>query len=243
MDPTTVELYIFFVQQSLNQLVSQQINSVTIISSVIIFTGGVLTSFNPCMLSTLPLTLAYLSQHKASSLYYLNFITGLMLSLLITSSFFLIVQHSSLIILNTLPILRPLMLITTGLSLLKLINIPNIGRRSLSSHHKSKYPLQEVFWAGLFLGFTLSPCSAPIFITLLTWITYTRKLAIGAFFVSIYMFGYIFPILLSMVSVYFLKKIQSCSTQMYSIVPFSGFVITTTGMFSIFHIFFNQVIL
>nr|YP_009294303.1 cytochrome c biogenesis protein transmembrane region [Palmaria palmata]AOM67743.1 cytochrome c biogenesis protein transmembrane region [Palmaria palmata] len=243
MDPTTIELDIFFVQQSLNQLVSQQINSVTIISSVIIFTGGVLTSFNPCMLSTLPFTLAYLSQQKASSLYYLNFTTGLMLSLLITSGSFIIVQHSSLTILNTLPLLRPLILITTGLSLLKLINLSNIGPGSSSSHHKSKYSLQEVFWIGLFLGFTLSPCSAPVFITLLTWITYTRKLAIGVFFVSTYMLGYIFPILLSMVSVYFLKKIQLCSIQMYSIVPFSSFVITTTGMFSIFHIFFNQLIL
>ena len=62
VESLTTQLY--NLQQFANQLVNQQLNQVSIFSIGIIFLTGLITSLTPCMLSMLPLTIAYIGGYE-----------------------------------------------------------------------------------------------------------------------------------------------------------------------------------
>ena len=60
---------LYHLQEFANQLVNNQLHEVTILSVGIIFFTGLITSLTPCMLSMLPLTVAYIGGYDNKGKY------------------------------------------------------------------------------------------------------------------------------------------------------------------------------
>ncbi len=58
---------LYELEQFANALVSNQLTHLTWVSVGIIFIAGLLTSLTPCMLSMLPITIAYIGGYEAKS--------------------------------------------------------------------------------------------------------------------------------------------------------------------------------
>ena len=56
----SLQTEIYHLQQFANRLVSLQLDHLGFVSIAIIFLAGLLTSLTPCMLSMLPITIAYI---------------------------------------------------------------------------------------------------------------------------------------------------------------------------------------
>ncbi|TVQ52768.1 MAG: cytochrome c biogenesis protein CcdA, partial [Spirulina sp. DLM2.Bin59] len=61
----TLQAQLYTLSQYANQLVTAQLNHITVLSVSLIFLAGLLTSLTPCMLSMLPITVAYIGGYES----------------------------------------------------------------------------------------------------------------------------------------------------------------------------------
>ena len=63
----TLQTQLYQLEQFANSLVSNQLTHLSLLSVVIIFLAGLITSLTPCMLSMLPITIGYIGGYEAKS--------------------------------------------------------------------------------------------------------------------------------------------------------------------------------
>ena len=62
--PEIITEQLYTLQQLANELVTSQLNHLSVLSIAIIFVAGLLTSMTPCMLSMLPITIGYIGAYE-----------------------------------------------------------------------------------------------------------------------------------------------------------------------------------
>jgi cytochrome c-type biogenesis protein len=233
-----VELYIYNLQQNINSLLLEQINNVTVLSFFILFIGGILTSFSPCMLSCILLSITYINQKKQKSVHGLFFLFGILTSILVIGISGILARKSYLILLEKLPIIIPLFTILLGLNLLKLIELNFFVFQKFNPQRIHVFSVIRTYCFGLSIGLNISACTTPILMTLVAWISVTKQITVGMFFLGIYTLGYILPIFLSILSINYVQPIQTLTFNLYRAVTFSGFIVIIIGTFTLFNEFF-----
>ena len=236
MNISEFELYFYGLQQIINNFLVEELNNITFVSFLAILLGGILTSFNPCMLSSIPMAIAYINKESQRNLYSVIFLLGILSSLLFISFLTLLAQNSLSFLLSPIPLLKPLITICIGLSLLNLLSfsLPSFIRET--PQNKSMLSILEIYIGGVSIGLSLSPCSTPILMTVIAWISSTNQTLVGISLLSIYTFGYILPIIVSIISINQFKRISMLSVSFSSIIPFAGCFITSIGSFSFCYI-------
>ena len=236
MNISELELYFYGLQQIINNFLIEELNHITFLSFFAILLGGILTSFNPCMLSSIPIAIAYINKKSQRNLYSVVFILGILSSLLFISFLTLLAQTSFSFLLSPVPLLKPLITICIGLSLLNLLNFsfPSFIRET--SRNKSMLSVLETYIGGVSIGLSLSTCSTPILMTVISWIISTNQTLVGISLLAIYTFGYILPIIVSIISINQFKRIRMLSVSFSSIIPIAGCLITSLGSFSFCYI-------
>ena len=236
MNISTIELYLYNLQQITNNFLIDQLNNVTFISFFTILIGGILTSFNPCMLSSIPIAIAYINKKSQRNLYSFVFLVGILSSIILISFLTFLAQTSFSLFLAPIPILKPLITILIGLSLLNLLNFSFPSFVKETQRNKSILSVFEMYIGGLSIGLNLSPCSTPILMTVIAWISSANQLLVGVILLSIYTVGYILPIIVSIISLNHFKRIRILSLSLSSIIPVAGCLITSIGSFSFCYI-------
>ena len=61
----SLETKLYFFEQFANKVVSAQLEHINIVGFAIIVFAGLLTSLNPCVVSMLPFTIAYIGCHES----------------------------------------------------------------------------------------------------------------------------------------------------------------------------------
>nr|YP_010988179.1 Thiol:disulfide interchange protein [Rhodochorton tenue]WOK79397.1 Thiol:disulfide interchange protein [Rhodochorton tenue] len=230
-----LELSLYSLQQYLNNFLLEQLNSITILSFCTVLTGGILTSFNPCMLSSIPIAIASINTESQKNLYTFFFILGILSSFIIVSFITLLVKTSYGSFVSQIPILAPIILVLVGLSVLNIINLSLPSFHNDKPYRKLMLSVIEIYTVGFSVGINLSPCATPILMTVITWISSTHRIFIGCIFLCIYIIGYILPLIISISSINYFKQIKSISTHLYLIVPFFGYIIISMGSFALCH--------
>ena len=229
---------LFQLQQWANQLVNSQVDHVSFISVGVIFITGLLTSLTPCMLSMLPLTIAYIGGYESKN----------KLSALIQSTYFALGLATTLAFLGLiavgfgkiygqigigLPIIVSCIAILMGLNLLEIIPLrfPNWDNTdwikvNISSSFRS-------YLLGLTFGLVASPCSTPVLITLLAYVANSQNFLLGTVLLLSYALGYVAPLVLAGTFTGTLKNWLELRVITQWINPVSGAILLGFGIFSL----------
>lgn len=205
---------------------------------LISFIGGIISSFSPCILSSLPLIIGYVNKYgkkdkKTAFKYSLFFSLGIIItftSLGIISSLVgrLFVSGSKLWYL-----LLGIVMLFVGLQLIGVIEYNN---NSCKVPQKRKGLLGALF-LGILGGILSSPCSTPILIAILAFVGTKGNILLGFFMLLLYSIGHCFVIILSGTSLGFVESINESSKvkKINKILKiFLGIIVLIIGLYLIY---------
>lgn len=233
-----LQTQLYHLEQFANSLVSLQLSHLSFVSFAVISLAGLLTSLTPCMLSMLPITVAYIGGYEDKGrlqglIQSIWFCLGLATTLAILGIVAASVGRVYGQIGIGLPILVSLIAIIMGLNLLELINIPlpSIGT---TDWIKSDFPVAlRSYLLGLTFGLVASPCSTPVLASLLAWVASTEDLILGAVLLLAYTIGYVLPLILAGTFTSSLKKLLALRQWGGWINPLSGVLLIGFGVLSL----------
>ncbi len=181
------------------------------LAPLIAFIAGLLTSFTPCSLSTIPLIIGYLGgldTYNTKKAFTLSLIFALgsaltftLLGVLASMAGSLIGQHSTFWY-AFLGVIMVLMALQTW----ELYNF--IPSNHLLAKNKKKGQL-GAFIAGILAGIFSSPCSTPVLIALLTIVASKGNLSYGILLLLLYSIGHGILAVIAGTSLSFVQKISN----------------------------------
>jgi len=198
--------------------------------------AGLLTSFTPCALTSVPLVIGYVGgrgERDTSKAFWLSVVFSIGMAVTFT-------------ILGTAASLLGRLMQGTGtwwyiflgiimlLMALQIWEIFNFIPSSYAISKNTKRGFGGAFFAGVLGGFFSSPCATPVLVVLLAIVANEGSLLWGILLLLLYSLGHSFLVLIAGTSVGFVQKI-SCS-QRYSIISkilkfLMGFIIMIIGFY------------
>ncbi len=235
-----LETQLYYIESFADNLVTTQLDHLSLVSMGIIFLAGLLTSLTPCMLSMLPITIGYIGGYESQGRWQAA----------TQSSWFALGLASTLAILGIiattigkvygqigigLPILVSLIAILMGLNLLEIIPLrfPSLGATEWIADELPRGV--RSYLLGLTFGLVASPCSTPVLATLLAWVATTQDLLLGAGLLLAYALGYVAPLVLAGTFTASIKKLLELRRWSGWINPVSGTLLVLFGVFSLFN--------
>ncbi len=229
---------LYELEQFANNLVSNQLTHLSLVSVGIIFMAGLLTSLTPCMLSMLPITIGYIGgyetksrlQAAAQSTWFALGLATTLAGLGIIAAFVGKVYGQVGI---GLPIIVSIIAILMGLNLLEALpfQLPSFGGLEWISQDLPEGV--RSYLIGLTFGVVASPCSTPVLATLLAWVATTQDLILGAVLLLSYTAGYVAPLILAGTFTAAIKKLLQLRQWSGWINPVSGALLVGFGVFSL----------
>ncbi|MGK7872962.1 MAG: cytochrome c biogenesis protein CcdA [Xenococcaceae cyanobacterium] len=233
-----IQTQLYQLEQFANNLVSLQLNHLSLVSIAVIFLAGLLTSLTPCMLSMLPITIGYIGGYEAqgrlqaaaqSTWFSLGLATTLAGLGILAASLGRVYGQIGI----GLPIAVSLIAIIMGLNLLEILPLrfPSLGATDWIAED---FPAGvRSYLLGLTFGLVASPCSTPVLATLLAWVATTQDLVLGAGLLLSYTGGYVAPLILAGTFTASIKKLLDLRRWSAWINPVSGALLVGFGVFSL----------
>jgi len=198
-----------------------------------------LTSFGPCSLSLLPVTVAYLAGFKNNQnplKRTISFCSGIVISLIVLGgvSGFLGKIYGQLP--GLFSIFISFLAIIMGLNLVGLLKIslpsgpdPEYWRNKVS-------PAFAPVSAGLAFGLASSPCTTPVLAVLLAWVAKQGNPISGTIFLGSFAIGQIVPLFIAGTFAASIPKLLSLRPIGKWVPPISGMILLTVGLISLISI-------
>ncbi|MBW4614902.1 MAG: cytochrome c biogenesis protein CcdA [Desmonostoc vinosum HA7617-LM4] len=234
----TLQTRFYELEQFANTLVSNQLTHLSLLSVLIIFVAGLLTSLTPCMLSMLPITIGYIGGYEAKSRLQAAaqstwFALGLATTLAALGVIAALVGKVYGQIGIGLPIIVSIIAILMGLNLLEALPLqfPSFGDTNWISQDLP--PGVRSYAIGLTFGLVASPCSTPVLASILGWVASTQDLVLGAALLLSYTAGYVAPLILAGTFTAAIKKLLEVRRWSGWINPVSGALLVGFGVISL----------
>ena len=234
----TLHTQLYQLEQFAQMIVSNQLTHLSWLSIAIIFMAGLLTSLTPCMLSMLPITIGYIGGYEAKSRLQAAvqsswFAFGLATTLAGLGIFAATVGKVYGQIGTGLPIFVSIIAILMGLNLLEALPLqfPSWGGTDWISQELPQGI--RAYLIGLSFGLVASPCSTPVLAVILTWVTSTKDLILGAVLLLSYAAGHVTPLILAGTFTASIKKVLEIRRWSSWINPASGVLLIAFGAISL----------
>lgn len=207
-DFDTISVSVYDSQLWFSHLVETQFTTISPLSLLLLFIAGLLTSFSPCAMSLIPITLAYLSDPseentgnriKRAVLYAVGLATTLScfgLAAAFLGQMYGTVAAGGVTALKDVPsILSSALALVMGLSLLEIIGIrfPSIDLGDFGSVPDSV----RAFLLGGSAALISSDCSSPVLASLLAVVAASNNPTLGAALLFAYSMGYCTPVVVA----------------------------------------------
>ncbi len=221
------------------QLIDTGLNNPNPFTIFLIFTGGLLTSFGPCSLSLLPITIAYLAGFKNNQNPLertISFCSGIVISLVILGSLsgFLGKIYGQLP--SIFSIFISLLAIIMGLNLLGLLKFSLPSGPDPEIWKDKVPPALAPVSAGLAFGLASSPCTTPVLAVLLAWVARQGNPLNGTIFLGSFAIGQIVPLFIAGTFAASIPKLLSFRAIGKWVPPLSGMILLTIGILSLLSI-------
>nr|YP_010902587.1 thiol:disulfide interchange protein [Hypnea nidulans]WCH54442.1 thiol:disulfide interchange protein [Hypnea nidulans] len=191
-----LEMKSYYLQQKTHILFYSRLNYSYLYSCILSFIGGILTFFNPCLISILPISLSSIKNIQIKK-YQNAFIYGLMSSNIIIIIIITIFTQSYNKITIYIPIFSSILTICIGLNSLQILQ-PNF---SFLNQWLKINDNNNSFTTTLITGFTIginsSTCSTPILTTITIWLNHSSNIQWGILYILFYLIGYTSPVFFS----------------------------------------------
>lgn len=231
-----IQLWLYHLDQFANHLVSAQLQHVSWITMGVILVAGLLTSLSPCMVSMLPITVGYIGGYSQQSrwqgmLQALWFALGLAITLtgLGLGAAFLGKVYGQTSGIWT--ILMSSVAIVMGLNVLEVL--PLRFPSGLAGLDIPQTLPGRSFVLGLTFGLVASPCSTPVLVALLGWVSTSGNLWVGGSLLFAYALGLVFPLLLVGTFTALIKTVLSVRQWSRWLTYASGILLVAFGSLSL----------
>lgn len=176
----------------------------------IFFVGfsGLITGINPCTISILPISLAYFNWHKNQKISLKSLLLGIWITFIIILLVFSILGYRYYIVLIGLPFLSAFFAILLGFLILDIFSLKTNINIKLDKFFVLFQLNAQNFLLGSFLTVNTLPCVIPILLTLFTILSSANNYLLISFYISIYLFGYMLPLLVLVLVVLRLRYFQ-----------------------------------
>lgn len=234
----TVQTELYHLSQMANTLVVNQLSHLTLASVGIILLAGLSTSLTPCMLSMLPITVAYFGGYDQQSrtqsvLNSLWFALGLATTLAGLGVGAALLGKIYGQVGEGLPIVISLVAILMGLNLLEILPLRLPAWGGIEWIGKEWPTGVRSYLLGLTFGLVASPCSTPVLATLLAWISSTQDPILGSALLLSYTVGYVAPLVVAGSFTASIKRLLELRRWSGWITPTSGAILIGFGLFSV----------
>ena len=227
-----LETNFYYLDQYISRLLSLEINKLTPITLFIIIISGFFTSFNPCFISLIPLSISSVSTTTNNFNKTFFFILGLIISLFVVITTTYYISYKYFWIIKTLPIISSILIIILGLYSLKIINIYILPKQLQNLIETNNNNSANMF-IGSIIGLTSTPCSTPILATILLWISSTSNFLTGFIYIVFYLVGIIIPLIVILFLINTYKSVNLFNKIWYYYVEFSGSILLGIGILSL----------
>lgn len=222
--PASIGEIIYSAQTATSDLASSNMGSLSLLSLCVLYLAGLFTSFSPCALGILPLTLSYISAATGDREDKTSFLPTIAYSAGLASVFVLFGLSVSLLggvfgqvgssegsqgILGTvlIALLSSGVSVTMGLQLLGIVSVPlpsieinvpseNESKEDDASSAKSETTsLLATFLLGGSSALIASPCATPVLTSILAFVAANKDPIVGAILLFVYTIGYSTPLI------------------------------------------------
>lgn len=239
---SALQTNLYKIEYFANNLVSNQLSHLSLLSILLIFVAGLLTSISPCMLSMLPITIGYIGGYETQTRWHaakqsIWFSLGLATTLAGLGIAAAVLGKVYGQIGTGLPIIVSVVAILMGLNLLEALPLqfPDWGGTEWISQELPSGV--RAYLIGLSFGLVASPCSTPVLASILAWVASTHDLGLGGILLLCYALGYVVPLILAGTFTASIKKILELRQWSGWINPVSGVLLIGFGVFSLLNRF------
>ncbi|WP_283689649.1 cytochrome c biogenesis CcdA family protein [Clostridium perfringens] len=190
-----------------NSVISNNIFLAIILS----FFAGVVASFSPCTLSSIPLLIGYVQgsevkDNKKAFKYSLIFSIGLGITFTVIGLLTALIGKAFLGAGKFWYIILAFIMIGSGLQVLDVINLFG-DKKEACKITKRREGILDVFFLGILSGILSSPCATPIMAAIIAFIAASGNLVIGMIMLLMYSLGHSVLIILAGTSFGLVEKI------------------------------------
>nr|WCH56033.1 thiol:disulfide interchange protein [Calliblepharis sp.] len=226
-----LEMKSYYLQQKTYIILYSRLNYFYLSTCMLSLLGGILTCFNPCLISLLPISLSSIKD-KHNINYTNAIIYGLISSTIIIISMNFLFNKSYNTLVIYIPIFSSILTILIGLHLLQLFKI-NFSFLNFSNEIQEKSHDFMTYWIlGFTIGISSSTCSTPILTTIIIWLNHSENLLLGTLYTVFYLIGYTLPLFLLINIITNYSEIHIINNIWNYIIPTSGSILIATGFFS-----------
>jgi len=169
--------------------------------------AGILSSFTPCALSSIPLIIGYVGGYtqndkKKPLIYSLAFSLGLVLTFTVLGILSATIGRMFIGIGTWWYIILGVILLTVGL---QMIGVIKVGSNACSVPKKSK-GIMGAFLLGIVGGIFSTPCSTPVLIAILAFVAEKGNILLGGILLLVYAIGHSVLVVIAGTSVGFTQN-------------------------------------
>ena len=177
------------------------------ISILVALIAGIIASFTPCALSSIPLIIGYVGGYnetdkKKPLIYSLVFSLGLAITLTILGILSATIGRMFIGIGSWWYIILGIIMLTVGLQMLEIIKI---GSNACGVPKKSK-GIIGAFLLGILGGIFSTPCSTPVLIAILAFVAEKGNILLGGVLLLVYSIGHSILVIIAGTSVGFTQS-------------------------------------
>jgi cytochrome c-type biogenesis protein len=180
------------------------------------FVAGIISSFSPCVLSTIPLVVGYVGGYagkdkKLAFKYSFIFCVGIVITFTTLGAFSAILGKLMTGTGKWWYIVLGVIMLTVALQLLGVIEFRNNSCRMPNK----RVGLMGAFFLGILGGVLSSPCSTPVLVAILAFVAGEGNIILGILMLFLYSIGHCTLILIAGTSVGFVESISSSKKTLF----------------------------